>query len=249
MEAPHVGRPRQGEPGQVAAEAVARDAEYRWRVKSGEYRWFSDSRLLIRDANGAAKWLVGVSRDITDRKRAEEERRSLNAQFLQAQKMESVGRLAGGVAHDFNNMLAGILASVAAGAVPDAIAAEVVGDLVGGLVGHSSTPRRSSVGAPWASPSPSNPTMRISLRRANPVRSRFQAHARRGLTKFFGRTSEIAQLEETLDLARSGRGQLVAVRVPQVRLPRNLRLVYRKGGELSHAAAAFLAMVQAGAEG
>ena len=46
---------------------------------------------------------------------------------------------------------------------------------------------------------------------ANPVRSRFQAHARRGLTKFFGRTSEIAQLEETLDLARSGRGQLVAV--------------------------------------
>ncbi len=47
--------------------------------------------------------------DITDRKRAEEEREKLEAQLNQAQKMESVGRLAGGVAHDFNNMLGVIL--------------------------------------------------------------------------------------------------------------------------------------------
>jgi PAS domain S-box-containing protein len=47
--------------------------------------------------------------DITERKRAEEERERLRTQFLQAQKMESVGRLAGGVAHDFNNMLGVIL--------------------------------------------------------------------------------------------------------------------------------------------
>ncbi len=46
---------------------------------------------------------------------------------------------------------------------------------------------------------------------ANPARSRFQAHAARGLTKFVGRTSEIAQLAEALDLARGGRGQVVAV--------------------------------------
>jgi class 3 adenylate cyclase/tetratricopeptide (TPR) repeat protein len=46
---------------------------------------------------------------------------------------------------------------------------------------------------------------------ANPVRSRFHAHAARGLTKFVGRTSEIAQLSEALDLARSGRGQVVGV--------------------------------------
>ena len=53
--------------------------------------------------------LVAFIQDLTDLIRGEEEKRKLEAQLLQLQKMESVGRLAGGVAHDFNNMLTAIL--------------------------------------------------------------------------------------------------------------------------------------------
>src|SRR5215813_1048411 len=56
-----------------------------------------------------------------------------------------------------------------------------------------------------------DPMEAYELTGANPVRSRFHAHAARGLTKFVGRTSEMAQLGEAHDLARTGRGQVVAV--------------------------------------
>lgn len=59
--------------------------------------------------DGAIGGIVLSTEVITDRKRAEEERNALREQLMQSQKMESVGRLAGGVAHDFNNMLAVIL--------------------------------------------------------------------------------------------------------------------------------------------
>ncbi len=52
---------------------------------------------------------VGVVRDITARKKAEEEKKRLEQQLYQAQKLEAIGRLTGGIAHDFNNMLGGIM--------------------------------------------------------------------------------------------------------------------------------------------
>ncbi len=70
------------------------------------------STSVIRDGKGEPVALVGVSRDITEQKRAQEEKEKLHAQLIQAQKMESIGTLVGGIAHDFNNLLTVILGNV-----------------------------------------------------------------------------------------------------------------------------------------
>ena len=63
----------------------------------------------VRDAAGNVVSIASISRDISEIKRAEEQRRVLEAQLMQAQKMETIGILAGGMAHDFNNVLGIIL--------------------------------------------------------------------------------------------------------------------------------------------
>ncbi len=59
--------------------------------------------------NGENQILTGMIRDISERKKAEEQHENLQAQLIQMQKMETVGRLAGGIAHDFNNILSAII--------------------------------------------------------------------------------------------------------------------------------------------
>jgi PAS domain S-box-containing protein len=88
---------------------VGRKAEFRFLGKDGEVRYFESNASVIKDPQGKVSRVVVVSREITERKLSELERESLGEQLRQAQRMESIGTLAGGVAHDFNNVLAIIL--------------------------------------------------------------------------------------------------------------------------------------------
>ena len=74
----------------------------------GESRHVEISASLMRGHSGEPIGFRGIMRDITDRKKAEEERTRLEAQLMHAHKMEAVGTLAGGIAHDFNNILQAI---------------------------------------------------------------------------------------------------------------------------------------------
>lgn len=98
-------------------------AEYRFRRSDGAYRWHIVRGLPVRDDRGEVRSWVGVCIDIHDRRAAEEELRSRVEQAVaeretalfqlhEAQKLETIGQLTGGVAHDFNNLLTPIVGSL-----------------------------------------------------------------------------------------------------------------------------------------
>ncbi|MEE9466275.1 MAG: response regulator, partial [Candidatus Neomarinimicrobiota bacterium] len=79
------------------------------RDKTGEIHHFLDSITAIRNAEGKIEVLEGMLLEITEQKTAEQERRHLEKQLRAAHQMETIGTMAGGIAHEFNNLLMGIM--------------------------------------------------------------------------------------------------------------------------------------------
>ena len=77
--------------------------------KDGTTVWAEVTASFLLDEAGRPVGILGVSRDITERHKAQREKEKLLESLNQSKKMEAIGRLAGGVAHDLNNVLSGIV--------------------------------------------------------------------------------------------------------------------------------------------
>ena len=93
---------------QTLATQTPQMLEYSLDVPAG-HRWFEGRTSPLHGLSGDREMVVWVARDITERKHAEKARQTLEEQLRQSQKMEAIGVLAGGIAHEFNNILGGII--------------------------------------------------------------------------------------------------------------------------------------------
>jgi PAS domain S-box-containing protein len=105
----------QGLPQRALATALAegRFESEGWRVrKDGTRFWASVVIDPVRDADGKLVGFAKITRDLSERREAQAALERAREAFFQAQKMEAIGQLTGGVAHDFNNLLAAIIGSI-----------------------------------------------------------------------------------------------------------------------------------------
>lgn len=94
---------------QILVRGYADDYEKEYIHRDGTVFAVQIRAWLVRDAEGRPQCMAGFARDISGERRAERERRQLESELLHARRMEAIGQLAGGVAHDFNNILTAIL--------------------------------------------------------------------------------------------------------------------------------------------
>jgi PAS domain S-box-containing protein len=113
----------------AAAPQTSRPAQRRWRCADGSVVWVKTTEHALRDTRGHLLGHQGAVEDVTERRRAEETRERLESQLRESQKMEALGRLAGGVAHDFNNLLT-VIAGRAQLVLMGAVASQPVRDQV-----------------------------------------------------------------------------------------------------------------------
>jgi PAS domain S-box-containing protein len=94
---------------QIESAGVVRALEYQVRRRDGSTIWICESARVVRGADGTVRYYEGFIEDINERKLSEAERARLERQVLQSRKMDALGTLASGMAHDFNNVLCAIL--------------------------------------------------------------------------------------------------------------------------------------------